>query len=297
MALIPPAFLDAVVALGVPGPTTRWVGTGWIYLAVEERTEATAYGQTFLVTNRHVVEPYVELNIRCNPHGYGPAQEFELGLLRPDGGRLWSAHPDDDADVAVVPIRFDMLREAGMAVSVIHSDRHAARNSELIELGVSEGDGTFVLGFPMGMVGEGRNAVTVRGGTIARIGDLLRETSNEFLVDAFVFPGNSGGPVVLRPQMMSIKGTKSVTRAVVIGIVKSYVPYQDVAVSSQTNRPRVIFEENTGLAAAHSIDAVDAAIAQYRLELRTSEPAPEDEAQTIPDAQNISGAPGSADVS
>ena len=39
-------------------------------------------------------------------------------------------------------------------------------------------------------------------------------------------------------------------------MVKSYVPYQDVAISRQTGRPRVVFEENTGLCSAHPIDVV-----------------------------------------
>ena len=32
-----------------------------------------------------------------------------------------------------------------------------------------------------------------------------------------------------------------------LGIIGSYVPYQELAVSMQTGRPRVMFEENTGL--------------------------------------------------
>jgi hypothetical protein len=42
-------------------------------------------------------------------------------------------------------------------------------------------------------------------------------------------------------------------------VVSGYVPYQDVAISVQTNRPRVIFEENSGMAAVIPIDrALDA---------------------------------------
>jgi hypothetical protein len=33
----------------------------------------------------------------------------------------------------------------------------------------------------------------------------------------------------------------------VIGIVSSYIPYQDAAISPQTKRPRIVFEENSGL--------------------------------------------------
>lgn len=124
------------------------------------------------------------------------------------------------------------------------------------ELGITEGDGVYVLGFPMGIVGKERNFVVVRQGSIARIRDVLASSSKEFLVDAFVFPGNSGGPVVVKPEITSIQGTKSLKAAYLIGMVKSYIPYQDAAYSKQTNRPRIIFEENSGLAEVVPVDSV-----------------------------------------
>ena len=81
-------------------------------------------------------------------------------------------------------------------------------------------------------------------------------TTDTMVLDCFVFPGNSGGPVVLRPERTTIEGTASPQRALLLGVVKSYVPYQDVAISRQTGRPRVVFEENTGLCSAHPIDVV-----------------------------------------
>ncbi|MEN6615143.1 MAG: hypothetical protein ABFD12_01160 [Syntrophorhabdus sp.] len=33
-----------------------------------------------------------------------------------------------------------------------------------------------------------------------------------------------------------------------VGIVSSFIPYREVAVSEQTRRPRIVFEENSGLA-------------------------------------------------
>jgi hypothetical protein len=49
--------------------------------------------------------------------------------------------------------------------------------------------------------------------------------------------------------------------------VQSYVPYQDLAVSLQTKRPRVVFEENSGLAAVHPVDLIEETIQIY-LKLR-----------------------------
>ncbi len=76
------------------------------------------------------------------------------------------------------------------------------------------------------------------------------------MVDATVFPGNSGGPVILCPAALAIQGTKPISKADLIGVVKSYVPYSDLAVSSQTRKPRIMFEENSGLAAVEGVDAI-----------------------------------------
>ena len=63
--------------------------------------------------------------------------------------------------------------------------------------------------------------------------------------------------MILKPEFVAIGGTQAQNTAHLIGIIKSYVPYRDVAVSQQTGRPRVIFEENSGLAAAHSVDCIE----------------------------------------
>ena len=108
----------------------------------------------------------------------------------------------------------------------------------------------------MGLIGEERNYVIARSGGIARVRDALYSSSKDFLIDTFIFPGNSGGPVILRPEAFSIVGTKTITESYLIGIVKGYVPYQDIAYSLQTQRPRVVFEENSGLASVHPIDFI-----------------------------------------
>jgi hypothetical protein len=81
-----------------------------------------------------------------------------------------------------------------------------------------------------------------------------------FLIDAFVFPGNSGGPVVSAVDITAITGTKAQNTAYLIGMVKGYVPYDDVAVSQQTGRPRMVSEENSGLAEVIPVDFINETI-------------------------------------
>ena len=108
----------------------------------------------------------------------------------------------------------------------------------------------------MGIVSPQSNHVISRSGSIARIRDLLANRQSSFLIDANIFPGNSGGPVVTRPEISSIQGTTSINRAALVGVVKSYIPYNDVAISQQTGNPRVMFEENSGLALVETVDSV-----------------------------------------
>lgn len=255
MALIPPFFSDCVVAIGMDDDTGKrhWIASGFLY-GVSTETRARDY-QVYLVTNRHVLMNLDDAYLRCNPQADKPAREFHLTLF--DGDRpLWFVHPDDNIDIAAMPINFDLLVESGMQVAYFQADQHSATIDAMNALGVTEGDFAYVLGFPMGLVGQHRNAVIVRGGTLARVRDLLARTSPVFLVDAFVFPGNSGGPVILKPEAIAIEGTQPQLVPYLIGIVQAYVPYDDVAISAQTGRPRVVFEENTGLAAAHPVDFI-----------------------------------------
>jgi S1-C subfamily serine protease len=265
MALIPPFFTDCVVAIGTDDAEgeRRWIASGFLYghPLFDDAKHVTDY-RVYLVTNRHVLAGLRRAYLRCNPQADKHAREFDLSLF--DGDKpLWFTHPDEEVDVAVMPVNFDLLQESGMQVAYFQGDQHSATIDAMNALGVTEGDFAYVFGFPMGLVGQHRNAVIVRSGTLARVRDLLARTSKIFLVDAFVFPGNSGGPVILKPEAVAIEGTKAQIVPYLIGIVQAYVPYQDVAVSLQTGRPRVIFEENAGLAAVHPVDFIEETIAAH----------------------------------
>jgi|LGOV01.1.fsa_nt_gb S1-C subfamily serine protease len=263
MALIPPFFPDCVVAIGIEDPSggRKWIASGFLYgHNITDNEGDTKSYRVYLITNRHVFEKLPTVYLRFNPRTNEPAREYTLNLLNENGTSLWFPHPNAEIDVAVIPINFNLLQEHAMQAACFQSDLHVANMDKLNELGITEGDFAYVLGFPMGLVGGERNTVIVRSGTIARIRDALVRANQEYLIDAFVFPGNSGGPVVSKPEALAIQGTKSQEAAYLIGIVKSYVSYRDVAVSLQSKRPRVIFEENSGLAAIHPIDFVQEAI-------------------------------------
>jgi S1-C subfamily serine protease len=278
-ALLPPYYLDCVVAIGRHVPVMvngapvlengavklQWepIASGFLY--GEPSGEKNDKGETlysvFLVTNRHVLQGPPELTLRFNPKESKPAKEYALPLVD-KGKQTWYAPPNPQLDIAVVEIDLNFLRRDGIKAEFIAGDQLAADIAKAKDIGVSEGDGVFVLGFPLQLVGGERNFVIARQGIIARIGDTLEGFSKTFLVDTFIFPGNSGGPVILRPEALAVTGTKHQGNALLIGVVSSFQTYQEVAVSQQTGRPRIIFEENAGLANVVPVDQINVAIAE-----------------------------------
>lgn len=266
-AKIPPFFIDCVVALGrEEGAPAKWIteASGFLYGIPEDKeTDMTKHQYSvYLVTNRHVLANHAQITVRLNSQKEtDPVREFTIALKNPDGSDSWVSHPNDSIDVSVLHINGAYLRQQNIQSSFFSADFHAADKAKMKEIGTSIGDDVFVLGFPMGISGTlQRNYVIARRGSIARIDDALASNGTTFLIDAFVFPGNSGGPVVSVPDINAISGTKAQNKAYLIGMVRSYLPYTDVAFSQQTGQPRMVSQENSGLAEVIPVDYIDETI-------------------------------------
>jgi S1-C subfamily serine protease len=274
-AQIPLFFADSVVVIGhyqvhAPGRTPEWVpaASGFFYgVSVDkEKDPAKHVYQVYLVTNRHVLANQAQIVLRLNPvKATDLVKEASIELKDDKGNDTWTSHPNPVIDISVVHVNASWLKEQALQAAFFQDDQNAADRAKLKEIGVSIGDGIFVLGFPMGLYGTAqRNYVIARRGCIARISDALDEEASTFLIDAMVFPGNSGGPVVSAPSISAIEGTKAQDRAYLIGVVRAYLPYTDVAISQQTGQARMVLEENSGLAEVVPIDYVNQTIALSR---------------------------------
>lgn len=263
MALIPSFFLNGVVSIGIsPTPSqgsTAWIGTGFIVGRPINDDAGVKRYHTFLVTNKHVLDGKTNIVLRFNSLDGTRVLDYPVELEK-DGQSIWVGHSSGDVDIAVFFVNPQVLEQDGAEFGFFKLDEHVMTVGDMKTEGVSEGDGVFVLGFPMGIVAPQRKNVIARAGAIARIRDVLDGHQSSFLIDANIFPGNSGGPVVIRPEVTSIQDTKSINRAALVGIVKSYVPYKDIAISQQTGNPRVIFEENSGLAIVETTDNMKSVI-------------------------------------
>lgn len=119
---------------------------------------------------------------------------------------------------------------------------------------IQTGADLLVLGFPLGLRSEKHPKAIARRGMVA-----LADTT-DLLVDSFIFPGNSGGPVLYEPPIkIEEKGlitSPFINSERLVGVISEYIAYQDFASSNQTKRTRVVFEENSGLARAVPSDSI-----------------------------------------
>lgn len=116
----------------------------------------------------------------------------------------------------------------------------------------------YTLGYPMNLVQSIKNIPICRMGCISYISHILKYELNEinYLIDSQTFPGSSGSPVIIKPELTSIKGTKPHSEAKLIGILHSYIPYREQCISVQTGSIRQTYEENSGLTLVYPVDLI-----------------------------------------
>lgn len=258
MALIPPAYLNSVLSIGVEQknekgePIFKSIATGFLVGKPigEKNDKGEQSFRLFVVTNRHVFyndknKQFVrEVLLRFNTTD-NKSHHFKVNLLNADNKPIWSMHKNEKVDLAVLPINAGAISDAKI-------DFYFFRENDLFfakdfsSKNVSTGDGLFVLGFPMSISGRAKNFVIVRQGIIARVDEEVLE-EGFYYIDASAYPGNSGGPVIVKPEVVAIQGTNSNGSAGLIGVISSGETYSDVAVSQQTGEAKVIFTEQTGL--------------------------------------------------
>jgi len=202
---------------------------------------------SFIVTNAHVARiPGLAIGMNTKDPTY-PVIRYPLDTLFGLTKDRWHYHSvyDVAATRFMVPRTWrDTLDVLSIGVSLFRPYQD-----------VQEGAEVYVLGFPIniGSISMHHYSPVYRGGIVA-----LKEKDNDFLIDANIFPGNSGGPVFLAPKIYD-PNTGDLylgNSASFAGIVYAYIPYVDLAISAQTNEPRVAFTENSGLARVVSASVI-----------------------------------------
>lgn len=291
MAIIPSVFMDAVVALGIerPDKSKYWVGTGFLVGRKEESdpTQSTVY----IITNKHVVNNQKLLYVRFNSNGEVGVKDLPMSLVDKDNIPIYSKHLVEDVDIVAIQIIPQVILDNKLSLSFFDLQNHALTLDQMKATGVDEGCLIYSLGFPMNLVNNSVKAPICRLGCISRVADAFVNpaTTKLFLVDAQVFPGNSGGPIVSRPEHISIEDTPHNTSANLIGILSAYIPYRETLYSRQTGQDRMIQEENSGLTIVHPVDRIKEVIEMewQRVQTKKAEFASQNENQSREEKEEV----------
>lgn len=257
MAIIPEIFMNAVISIGtvLPNGCESWIGTGFIVRRKEEgNPNLFTY---YIITNKHVVANQQSICVRFNSLGGTFVKDYRINLYDTNQVPKFSVHPNYDTDVIACQFSPQTLIDDKSIWGSFDLSEHTLTLEQMKTTGVEEGSLVYALGFPMGLVYDIR-APICRLGCISRIADtfLLKNGTPTFLVDAPAFPGNSGGPIISRPEYVSICGTPANTRANLIGILSQNLSYEDKLISQQTGKIRMVQTENSGLTIVHPVDRI-----------------------------------------
>ena len=201
----------------------------------------------WFVTCAHVIDAIEASELRGDQRVYIEVnEELPKGGTTSIGypiGHFWTRHREWNARcsrLGPIASRAYELEDAAFDVAVTTAPTHYEKWNELDVWGfpprthmtkpmmtpgncwdqpLGEGDEVFIVGFPTGFYEDVKNWPVVRQGVLAQVQPYLRGKSQTFLIDGSVFGGNSGGPVVTKPQAMSIEGTQRFTKNALIGMV------------------------------------------------------------------------------
>ncbi len=254
MALIPDLYKNAVVSIGIKNDsgTTNWIGTGFL---VVRQVDKDGY-IPFLISNKHVFQGEKRIVFKMKEQGSNNWVEVPANLSEADGSTKYVIHRNPAIDIAVLQLDGDFITRNNLEFPAFDIDKNAMSSSELLENGFDDGSFIYMLGFPMGLVVKGASRPICRMGCMARICSEQISETNNILIDIQNFPGNSGSPIISKPELVSITGTKNLSRSLLVGIVHSYIPFNDRLRSSQSGEIVEIRRENSGLAYAHPVEYI-----------------------------------------
>lgn len=169
-------------------------------------------GRTYLVTNRHVVDPddnevnpesaYIWLR---NRNDLGTANRNAIRLVENDNPR-WRGHPDDttDVDLAVLPLhpRLSTLDDVHDEDTEVTSGSLAFTTEHFIHENVGVDQRVSIIGYPGDFMDRSTRLPVRRNALISSPYGYSFAGEPYFLTDARMHPGTSGSPVVMRSRGM-----------------------------------------------------------------------------------------------
>lgn len=241
---------ENIVVLGIiKDNKPSFIGTGFL---------VDINGVIHLITAKHVVTKIKNNEIYSNEI----IEEEIFAFFQQKNGKIigrsisslqekhkfkWIFHQNPNVDIAITPFRIDESDKVKVIQTKDFLDtKHLFETYNVY----------FVSYHPSLMNLEDFSPI-FRTGTISRINN-----DRTIYLDAFAFPGNSGSPVFLIPSPIRFDSNKFNIGSdplgdKFIGIIGAYITYEEVAVSVQTQRPRIIFQENSGLTKIWTVNYIN----------------------------------------
>jgi hypothetical protein len=202
--------------------TSGGTGTGTAFIFSYQQKEEQ---YLFLVTNKHVVQGATNGRYFFTlSDGQSPqiGQRFDIQMNQFE--QLWFRHPDPEIDVAVMPLVpvLQQIEKLGKSVFCRAITHDLIPNAEQMS-GLDAIEEVVFIGYPNGIFDSKNLMPVVRRGTTATHIQIDYEGKPLFLIDASVFPGSSGSPVlIVNTGGYSDKGGFVVgNRVLFLGIISS----------------------------------------------------------------------------
>ena len=198
----------------------RGVTLGTVFLMSRPIPDSAKF-RTVLITARHVLEGIrgdtAVLNLRRRTAS-GWERVRYLTKIRDAGQPLWVS--PNDVDVAVMYITLPQSIQIPIISTSLLAD-----DEMLSQFEVNPGEELSCLGYPYGAESNAAGFAILRSGKIASYPLLPTKSTQKFLFDFPIFPGNSGGPVYLSSNNRTYGGRMHTGETVhfIVGLVTQQV--------------------------------------------------------------------------
>ena len=255
MPLLPPRHLDTVALFEKYRKSRhRYAATGFFCRHRFGGDEARE--ELFLVTSARAVSGNLDDTIVvCRLRG---TQQVMVNRATGHGGLArggWFSDPE--LDLAVLPLNPEHLSKNRLRFRALGTTAGVLTISAMKGRRIGEGDDVLILGFapePAGLP----PVPLVRRGIIARIQDCYHGSAKTFLVDATIFEGNRGSPVVMKPEHPAADRPWNDPAGKLIGVVSESLRNPCGPVRTTQDGRSLDVRVHTGLVRVAPVDALRA---------------------------------------
>jgi trypsin-like peptidase len=188
-------LLYSTVRLEVVAPSTA-VGTAFLFSHKLEGSK----NFLVLVTNKHVVSGATEVHLTFTERDEDkPRVGMGVSIPISNFDKLWFGHPNEDVDIVIIPFLplLQLAEKDGKLLYFRAIGSDLIPTNEQLDSVVDYIEDVIFIGYPSGIFDEKSLIPVTRRGTTATPLQMDFRGLPVFLLDASVFPGSSGSPVVL----------------------------------------------------------------------------------------------------